>query len=68
VLGVGKTVLVMELIQQNIAKVHSGLSVFAAWPNVRVRVTIFIHEMIESGVIVPDDLEKSKIALVYGAR
>jgi F-type H+-transporting ATPase subunit beta len=55
----------MELIN-NIAKVHSGVSVFAA-PGERTREgNDLYHEMIEGGVIVPDDLEKSKISLVYG--
>ncbi|MEH6673598.1 MAG: F0F1 ATP synthase subunit beta [Sulfitobacter sp.] len=63
--GVGKTVLIMELIN-NIAKVHSGLSVFAGVGERTREGNDLYHEMIESGVIVPDDLEKSKIALVYG--
>ena len=63
--GVGKTVLIMELIN-NIAKVHSGLSVFAGVGERTREGNDLYHEMIESCVIVPDDLEKSKIALVYG--
>ena len=63
--GVGKTVLIMELIN-NIAKVHSGLSVFAGVGERTREGNDLYNEMIESGVIVPDDLEKSKIALVYG--
>ena len=63
--GVGKTVLIMELIN-NIAKVHSGLSVFAGVGERTREGNDLYHEMIESGVIVPDDLSKSKIALVYG--
>ncbi|HEY7824014.1 MAG TPA: F0F1 ATP synthase subunit beta, partial [Acidimicrobiia bacterium] len=63
--GVGKTVLIMELIN-NIAKVHSGFSVFAGVGERTREGNDLYHEMIESGVIVPDDLEKSKIALVYG--
>ncbi|MGB7243982.1 MAG: F0F1 ATP synthase subunit beta [Sulfitobacter sp.] len=63
--GVGKTVLIMELIN-NIAKVHSGLSVFAGVGERTREGNDLYHEMIESAVIVPDDLEKSKIALVYG--
>ena len=63
--GVGKTVLIMELIN-NIAKVHSGLSVFAGVGERTREGNDLYHEMIESGVIVPDDLQKSKIALVYG--
>ncbi|NOX41193.1 MAG: F0F1 ATP synthase subunit beta [Alphaproteobacteria bacterium] len=63
--GVGKTVLIMELIN-NIAKVHSGVSVFAGVGERTREGNDLYHEMIESGVIVPDDLSKSKIALVYG--
>ncbi|MGV8987583.1 MAG: F0F1 ATP synthase subunit beta [Cypionkella sp.] len=63
--GVGKTVLIMELIN-NIAKVHSGVSVFAGVGERTREGNDLYHEMIESGVIVPDDLEKSKIALVFG--
>ena len=63
--GVGKTVLIMELIN-NIAKVHSGVSVFAGVGERTREGNDLYHEMIESGVIVPEDLEKSKIALVYG--
>ena len=63
--GVGKTVLIMELIN-NIAKVHSGLSVFAGVGERTREGKDLYHEMIESGVIVPDNMEDSKIALVYG--
>ncbi|QFT57486.1 ATP synthase subunit beta [Sulfitobacter sp. THAF37] len=63
--GVGKTVLIMELIN-NIAKVHSGLSVFAGVGERTREGNDLYHEMIESGVIVPDNLTDSKIALVYG--
>ena len=63
--GVGKTVLIMELIN-NIAKVHSGYSVFAGVGERTREGNDLYHEMIESGVIVPNDLEKSKVALVYG--
>ena len=63
--GVGKTVLIMELIN-NIAKVHSGLSVFAGVGERTREGNDLYHEMIESGVIVPDNLPESKIALVYG--
>ncbi|SEN35872.1 ATP synthase F1 subcomplex beta subunit [Pseudorhodobacter antarcticus] len=63
--GVGKTVLIMELIN-NIAKVHSGVSVFAGVGERTREGNDLYHEMIESGVINLDDLEKSKIALVYG--
>ncbi|MFT5613511.1 MAG: F-type H+-transporting ATPase subunit beta [Granulosicoccus sp.] len=63
--GVGKTVLIMELIN-NIAKVHSGVSVFAGVGERTREGNDLYHEMIEGGVIVPEDLTKSKIALVYG--
>jgi F-type H+-transporting ATPase subunit beta len=63
--GVGKTVLIMELIN-NIAKVHSGFSVFAGVGERTREGNDLYHEMIESGVIVPDNLEDSKVALVYG--
>ena len=63
--GVGKTVLIMELIN-NIAKVHSGLSVFAGVGERTREGNDLYHEMIESGVIVPDNMTESKIALVYG--
>ncbi|HHL21296.1 MAG TPA: F0F1 ATP synthase subunit beta, partial [Aliiroseovarius sp.] len=63
--GVGKTVLIMELIN-NIAKVHSGVSVFAGVGERTREGNDLYHEMIESGVIVPDNLQESKIALVYG--
>ncbi|OAN73150.1 F0F1 ATP synthase subunit beta [Jannaschia sp. EhC01] len=63
--GVGKTVLIMELIN-NIAKVHSGVSVFAGVGERTREGNDLYHEMIEGGVIVPDNLTESKIALVYG--
>ncbi len=63
--GVGKTVLIQELIN-NIAKVHSGLSVFAGVGERTREGNDLYHEMIESGVLNPDNLEESKIALVYG--
>ncbi|HID68789.1 MAG TPA: F0F1 ATP synthase subunit beta, partial [Roseibacterium sp.] len=63
--GVGKTVLIMELIN-NIAKVHSGVSVFAGVGERTREGNDLYHEMIESGVIVPDNLTESKISLVYG--
>ena len=63
--GVGKTVLIMELIN-NIAKVHSGFSVFAGVGERTREGNDLYHEMIESGVIVPDNLVDSKVALVYG--
>jgi len=62
--GVGKTVLIMELIN-NIAKGHGGYSVFAGVGERTREGNDLYHEMIESGVI---DLEgtESKAALVYG--
>ncbi|MFD1508826.1 F0F1 ATP synthase subunit beta [Lacimonas salitolerans] len=63
--GVGKTVLIQELIN-NIAKVHSGLSVFAGVGERTREGNDLYHEMIESGVLTPDNLPDSKIALVYG--
>ena len=63
--GVGKTVLIMELIN-NIAKVHSGFSVFAGVGERTREGNDLYHEMIESGVINPEKLEDSKVALVYG--
>ncbi|MCZ8335867.1 MAG: F0F1 ATP synthase subunit beta [Rhodobacteraceae bacterium] len=63
--GVGKTVLIMELIN-NIAKVHSGYSVFAGVGERTREGNDLYHEMMESGVIKVDDLASSKVALVYG--
>ena len=63
--GVGKTVLIQELIN-NIAKVHSGYSVFAGVGERTREGNDLYHEFIESGVIDINDLEKSKVALVYG--
>ena len=63
--GVGKTVLIMELIN-NIAKVHSGFSVFAGVGEQTREGNDLYHEMIESNVIKPDNLEESQVALVYG--
>jgi F-type H+/Na+-transporting ATPase subunit beta len=63
--GVGKTVLIMELIN-NIAKVHSGYSVFAGVGERTREGNDLYHEMMESGVIKIDDLTQSKVALVYG--
>ncbi|MFO1202102.1 MAG: F0F1 ATP synthase subunit beta [Tabrizicola sp.] len=63
--GVGKTVLIMELIN-NIAKVHSGYSVFAGVGERTREGNDLYHEMIESGVIKIDDMAASKVALVYG--
>ena len=63
--GVGKTVLIQELIN-NVAKVHSGYSVFAGVGERTREGNDLYHEFIESGVINIDELEKSKVALVYG--
>lgn len=63
--GVGKTVSIMELIN-NIAKGHGGVSVFAGVGERTREGNDLYHEMIESGVIIPGDSEKSKAALVYG--
>ncbi len=63
--GVGKTVLIQELIN-NVAKVHSGYSVFAGVGERTREGNDLYHEFIESGVINIDDLTKSKVALVYG--
>ena len=62
--GVGKTVIIMELIN-NIAKGHGGYSVFAGVGERTREGNDLYHEMIESGVIVPDG-PGSKAALVYG--
>jgi F-type H+-transporting ATPase subunit beta len=63
--GVGKTVNMLELIN-NIATEHSGLSVFAGVGERTREGNDFFHEMIESGVIKPDNLGESKVAMVYG--
>ncbi|MCC5984365.1 MAG: F0F1 ATP synthase subunit beta [Rhodobacteraceae bacterium] len=63
--GVGKTVLIMELIN-NIAKVHSGYSVFAGVGERTREGNDLYHEMMDSGVINIDKLDESKVALVYG--
>jgi F-type H+/Na+-transporting ATPase subunit beta len=63
--GVGKTVIIMELIN-NIAKAHGGFSVFAGVGERTREGNDLYHEMIESGVIDLDDLSKSKVALIYG--
>ena len=63
--GVGKTVLIMELIN-NIAKAHSGLSVFAGVGERTREGNDFYMEMSESGVIDQEHPENSKVALVYG--
>jgi F-type H+-transporting ATPase subunit beta len=62
--GVGKTVLIMELIN-NVAKAHGGYSVFAGVGERTREGNDLYHEMIESGVIKLDG-PGSKVALVYG--
>jgi F-type H+-transporting ATPase subunit beta len=63
--GVGKTVLLMELVN-NVAKARGGFSVFAGVGERTREGNDLYHEMIESGVLKPDDLEKSQCVLVYG--
>ena len=63
--GVGKTVNMLELIN-NIAKQHSGLSVFAGVGERTREGNDFYHEMSEANVIVQEDLSKSKVAMVFG--
>jgi len=63
--GVGKTVLLMELVN-NVAKKRGGFSVFAGVGERTREGNDLYHEMIESGVINKDDLNKSQCVLVYG--
>src|SRR5258706_7690371 len=63
--GVGKTVNMMELIN-NIAKAHSGLSVFAGVGERTREGNDFYHEMADSKVVKLDNLPNSKGAMVYG--
>ena len=63
--GVGKTVNMMELIN-NIAKAHSGVSVFAGVGERTREGNDFYHEMADSKVVDLDDLPNSKVAMVYG--
>jgi F-type H+/Na+-transporting ATPase subunit beta len=63
--GVGKTVIMMELIN-NIATKHGGVSVFGGVGERTREGNDLYNEMIESGVINKDNLNDSKIALVYG--
>jgi len=62
--GVGKTVLIMELIN-NVAKAHGGFSVFAGVGERTREGNDLYHEMVESNVIIPNG-PGSKAALVYG--
>ena len=63
--GVGKTVNMLELIN-NIATQHSGLSVFAGVGERTREGNDFYHEMTEAGVVKLDNLEESKVAMVFG--
>ncbi|WP_323142363.1 F0F1 ATP synthase subunit beta [Massilia phyllosphaerae] len=63
--GVGKTVNMMELIN-NIAKAHSGLSVFAGVGERTREGNDFYHEMADAKVVDLDNLPNSKVAMVYG--
>jgi F-type H+-transporting ATPase subunit beta len=63
--GVGKTVLIMELIN-NIAKAHGGVSVFGGVGERTREGNDLYCEMKESGVINENNLDDSKVALVYG--
>jgi F-type H+-transporting ATPase subunit beta len=63
--GVGKTVIIMELIH-NIAMKHGGVSVFAGVGERTREGNDLWLEMQESGVVVPDDATKSRAALIYG--
>ncbi|MDF1561716.1 MAG: F0F1 ATP synthase subunit beta [Deltaproteobacteria bacterium] len=63
--GVGKTVLIMELIN-NVALKHGGYSVFAGVGERTREGNDLWHEMADAGVITPGDTKKSKAALVYG--
>src|ERR1700678_3931288 len=63
--GVGKTVIIMELIN-NIAMKHGGVSVFAGVGERTREGNDLWHEMQESGVLNPHDFTKSKVALIYG--
>ncbi|HTD54941.1 MAG TPA: F0F1 ATP synthase subunit beta [Silvibacterium sp.] len=63
--GVGKTVIIMELIN-NVAKLHGGVSVFTGVGERTREGNDLYEQMCEAGVIKPDNLNDSKIALVYG--
>src|SRR5579862_32466 len=63
--GVGKTVLIQELIH-NVAMKHGGVSVFAGVGERTREGNDLLLEMAESGVVVPGDSEKSRAALIYG--
>ena len=63
--GVGKTVLIMELIN-NIAKARGGFSVFSGVGERTREGNDLWYEMMDSGVINKDNLQESKVALIYG--
>jgi F-type H+-transporting ATPase subunit beta len=63
--GVGKTVIIMELIN-NIAQKHGGVSVFAGVGERTREGNDLWLEMQESGIVNPQDYTKSKVALIYG--
>jgi len=63
--GVGKTVNMLELIN-NIATQHAGLSVFTGVGERTREGNDFYHEMRDAGVVKMDNLEESKVAMVYG--
>ena len=63
--GVGKTVNMMELIN-NIAREHSGLSVFAGVGERTREGNDFYHEMQEAGVVNVENPQESKVSMVYG--
>ncbi len=63
--GVGKTVVIMELIN-NIAKAHGGYSVFAGVGERSREGNDLYHEMSDAGVIDQENISNSKVALVYG--
>ena len=63
--GVGKTVVIMELIN-NVAKGHGGYSIFAGVGERSREGNDLYHEMSEAGVIRQDNIAESKVALVYG--
>jgi F-type H+-transporting ATPase subunit beta len=63
--GVGKTVIIQELIN-NIAMKHGGVSVFAGVGERTREGNDLWLEMQESGILHPDDWQKSKVALIYG--
>ncbi|GGX24542.1 F0F1 ATP synthase subunit beta [Pigmentiphaga litoralis] len=63
--GVGKTVNMLELIN-NIAKQHAGLSVFAGVGERTREGNDFYHEMAEAGVINLENIQESKVAMVFG--